>query len=210
MPRPTSLTKRRAVLAAAEDAFLCGGFDSVKMDDIAEQSGVAKQTVYAYFGNKESLFRHLVTSMTTEAGDRVLVQLPKINDAGDLAPAIEELLCRQLGVVLTPRLIQLRRLVIGEVRRFPALAQSLAENGPLRAIQALAALLTDLDERGLLMVPDPEVAASQLNWLTMGEPVNNAMLLGDDAIPHQDEMREHVHSAVSIFLAAHGRPDAGT
>ena len=128
---------------------------------------------------------------------------------GDLAPAFEELLCRQLGVVMTPRLLQLRRLVIGEVRRFPSLAEVLGEHGPHRAIHVFADLLADLDERGLLVVPDPGVAARQLNWLVMGEPVNNAMLFGDDAIPSKRDMRDHVHSAVAVFLAAYRPFDAG-
>ena len=71
MPRPTSVRKRQAVLAAAETAFLGSGFDSVTVDEVAERSGVAKQTVYTYFGSKEGLFLELVTSMTVEAGDQV-------------------------------------------------------------------------------------------------------------------------------------------
>ena len=53
------------------------------------------------------------------------------------------------------------------------------------------------------MVPDPGVAARRLNWLVMDEPVNNAMLFGDDAIPSQRDLREHVHTAVAVFLAAY-------
>ena len=41
---------------------------------------------------------------------------------------------RQLEVVLTPRILQLRRLVIGEVGRFPELGAALYAGGPGRAI----------------------------------------------------------------------------
>lgn len=203
MTRPTSLAKRSAVLAAAEKAFLGGGYDAVTMDDIAAASGVAKQTVYAYFGNKDGLFLHLVTSMTTTAGDRILAEPPVIDGASDLAPALEALLSAQLELVLTPRLLRLRRLVISEVRRFPALAHALAEHGPHRAIRALSALLADLDARGIVAVSDPDVAASQLNWLVMGEPVNNAMLLGDGSVPSPQARALHVHRAVATFLRAY-------
>lgn len=46
---------------------------------------------------------------------------------------------RQLSVVLTPPLMQPRRLVIGEVTRFPELARTLYEKGPQIAISVLAA-----------------------------------------------------------------------
>ncbi len=201
--RPSSAAKIRAALAAAEDAFLAQGFDAVTMDDIARASGVAKQTLYSHFVSKEGLFLQLVTTMTGAAGDAVLDEPPVIPTAADVEPALIGLLDEQLSVVLTPRLLQLRRLVIGEVHRYPELGRALAENGPHRAIAALAELLTDLDVRGLLRVPDAPRAASQLNWLVMGQPVNDAMMFGDDRVPTSAERRRHVASAVALFLAAH-------
>lgn len=205
MTRPSSIAKREAVLAVAEEAFLGAGYDAVTMDDLAERSGVAKQTVYAHFGSKEALFVQLVTSMTTEATERVHTGPLAVDGVEDLAPALEQYLRRQLDVVLMPRLLQLRRLVIGEVTRFPDLARALAEHGPQRAVDAIAAQLTELDLCGLLSVPEPRKAASQLNWLVMGEPVNIAMLLGDDAVPTPAARTAHVRQAVATFLAAYGR-----
>lgn len=201
--RPTSVRKRTAVLAAAEEAFLATGYDAVTMDQIADRSGVAKQTVYAYFGSKEGLFVELVTSMTREAGDRVHQDPPHAETIDDVRLALENHLTRQLDIVLTPRLLQLRRLVIGEVARFPALARALAMHGPHRAIGIIAEQLRAYADRGLLRVPDEAVAAAQLNWLVMGEPMNDAMLLGDEAVPPATARRAHVRRCVDLFLAAH-------
>lgn len=201
--RPSSLTKRLAILAAAEDAFLGGGYTVVTMDDIAERSGVAKQTVYAHFGSKEALFVDLVTAMTREAGNGVYDEFPVLDDLKALRSELERSLARQLDVVLTPRLLQLRRLVIGQVPRFPELARALAEHGPHRAVDALTELLKAARRRGLITLTDPRSAASQLNWLVMGEPVNDAMLLGDSAVPSTRQRRAHVRRAVATFLAAH-------
>lgn len=201
--RPTSIIKRRAVLEAAERAFLGEGYDATTMDDIAASSGVAKQTLYAHFGSKQGLFLELVASMTQEAGDRVHAAPPVIDSAHDVESALCDLLHTQLDLVLTPRLMRLRRLVIGEVHRFPELARTLAERGPHRAVATFATVLADLDARGLLAVPDPALAASQLNWLVMGQPVNDAMLLGDDGLPSAQERALHVRRAVDTFVAAH-------
>ena len=110
----------------------------------------------------------------------------------------------RLDVVLAPRLVRLRRLVIGEVPRFPELARAVFDQGPHRAVTTLGGLLTELDARGWLHVPDPAAAAQQLNWLVMGAPTNEAMFLGDDAVPTPTERQDHVRRAVSMFLSAYG------
>lgn len=203
--RPSSLAKREAILAAAERAFLDEGFDAATMDAIAAEAGVSKQTAYAHFGSKQALFVELVTAMTRGAGDGIHESSPRIASADEIAPALEERLAEQLAVVLTPRLLRLRRLVIGEVARFPELARALAQHGPQRAIASFADILADLDDRGLLSVPDAEAAARQLNWLVMAEPVNAGMLLGDDAVPDARAQRAHVRAAIATFLAAYAR-----
>ena len=201
--RPSSVAKRRALLAAAEEAFLAAHYDSVTMDDLANSSGVSKQTVYAHFGTKEQLFIELVTSMTRLAGDDVHhVAAVPVESVDRIAPALESILSRQLAAVLQPRVLRLRRLVISEVPRFPELARAVFEHGPQRAVAALAQMLADLDARDLLSVPDPRLAATQLNWLVMGAPVNDAMFLGDDAIPSTQAQRDHVKSAIATFLAS--------
>ena len=52
-------------------------------------------------------------------------------------------------------------------------------------------------------MPDPAVAAEQLNWLVMGAPTNAAMFLGDDVAPSPTERQAHVRDAVATFLAAY-------
>jgi TetR/AcrR family transcriptional repressor of mexJK operon len=38
----------------------------------------------------------------------------------------------------------------------------------------------------------------------MGEPVNQAMMLGDEAIPKPAALRRHAAAGVRVFLAAYG------
>lgn len=195
--------KHEAMLRAAEEVFLKGGYLGTNMDEIATLSGVSKQTIYKHFGSKEALFVEIVTSMTRQAGDIVHLATPELND-DELAPYLVDYALRQLTVVLTPRLMQLRRLVIGEVARFPELAQVLYDGGPRRAMGMLAQLFATLAERGLLRIADPQEAAIHFNWLVMAEAVNRAMLLGDAAIPSEAELRQQAESGVRVFLAAYG------
>lgn len=201
---PSSARKHRAILEAAEEVFLRGGYLGTNMDELAALSQVSKQTVYKHFGSKEALFVELVTTMTELAGDRVHNEVPEPPDATDLPSYLQGYAERQLAVVMTPRLLQLRRLVIGEVGRFPELAKVLYESGPKRAMSALATVFSRLADAGLLELDDPLVAAAQFNWLIMSDPLNQAMLLGDSAIPNQANLRRHAAEGVRVFLAAYG------
>ena len=198
-----SARKRAAILSAATDVFLQGGYLGTNVDAIAAGSGVSKQTVYKHFGSKEALFVEIVASLTSDAGDLVVRETPEPDHSADLARYLQTFADKQLTVVLTPRLMQLRRLVIGEVSRFPELARVLYERGPQRALTRLTALFQRLAARRLLAIDDPAVAASHFNWLIMADPVNRAMLLGDDAIPTADALRRHVAEGVRVFLAAY-------
>jgi AcrR family transcriptional regulator len=202
---PRSALKRQAILNAATEIFLKGGYLGTSMEEIATLSAVSKQTVYKHFASKEALFIAVVSGMTDDTGNIVRNAVAELDDGGDVAEYLVNYAYRQLTGVLTPRVMQLRRLVIGEVSRFPDLAKVLYERGPMRAVAALAAVFEHLADRRVLVIEDPWAAATHFNWLIMADPLNRAMLLGDAAIPKQAELRRHAAEGVRIFLAAYGR-----
>jgi AcrR family transcriptional regulator len=57
---PAKLARRASLLSAANKLFASHDFDDVAVDEIAKKAGLAKGTVYLYFGSKEGLFLHLV------------------------------------------------------------------------------------------------------------------------------------------------------
>lgn len=204
--RPSSARKRAAILNAAETAFLRDGLANANMDEVAERSGVSKQTIYSHFGNKESLFVEMVTRMTGDASNRVHLDVPDPADAEELPEYLQRYALRQLDVVLDPRLISLRRLVIGEASRFPDLASAFWRGGPDRAMDAMSKRFARLTTLGLLNARDPDIAARSFNWLIMASPLNAAMMLGDEAILAPPERSRIAAEATRVFLAAYG-PD---
>jgi TetR/AcrR family transcriptional regulator, mexJK operon transcriptional repressor len=198
-----SADKRSSILNAAAEIFLDGGYLGTSMDEIAAKAGVAKQTVYAHFSNKRDLFIAMVSALSNQASDRVHVGVPEFREGDDLKRYLTDYAVRQLQVVLTPRIVRLRRLVIGEVSRFPELGEALYSGGPGRAIISLAATFERLAASGVLAIRNPSLAASQFNWLVMSAPLNRAMLLGDHAIPSASELQKHAAASVQLFLAAY-------
>jgi TetR/AcrR family transcriptional regulator, mexJK operon transcriptional repressor len=201
---PRSVRKRSAILEAATTLFLRAGYLGTSMDEIAALARVSKQTVYKHFADKESLFSAIVTAAVDEAGDPVLEEASALGEGDDLEADLRAFARAQLGQVTQRPLLQLRRLVIGEVNRFPELGRAFFERGAGRSGAALAAAFERLTERGLLRADDPSLAAAHFNVLVIGAPVNRAMLLGDEAIPTEAELDRYAEGGVRAFLAAYG------
>jgi len=195
--------KRRAILGAASVVFLREGYAGASMDEITALAGASKATVYRYFTDKQTLFSELVVTTVTAVSDPVQAEVLRLGDSGSLEAGLRDLARRLLTAITAPGLLGLRRLIIGEAGRFPALGQAFYEQGPARTISALAGLLTWLAGEGLLKVDDPLAAAGQLNWLIAAEPLNRAMLLGDNQPFTPAELTAHADAAVTTFLAAY-------
>ena len=200
-----STRKRRAILEAATELFLGHGYLGTTMDEVAARAGVSKQTVYKHFDDKRSLFAEIVTTTVGEASDPVHNEVLSLEDTGDIEADLHDLAHRQLSMVMQPTLLRLRRLVIGEVGRFPELGRAFYEQGPARTIAALATAFEGLAERGVLRLDDPQLAAAHFNWLIMSAPMNEAMLLGRDEKPSAVELDRYVKGGVRAFLAAYGQ-----
>ena len=196
--------KRAAITEAATALFLRDGYRGTSMEEIAGAAGVSKQTVYKQFAHKEQLFSHVVQALVSQASDPVHEAVRKVDLAAEVDVELRAIARRQLELVLQPTLMQLRRLVIAEARHFPELGKVFFDQGPRRAIDALAATFGHLAERGVLKIDDPKAAATQFNWLLMGEPLNRAMLLGLEEPPPARELDRWATTAVDTFLAAFG------
>ena len=204
-PEPRSARKRRAILEAATTLFLRNGYLGTSMDEIAALASVSKQTVYKQFADKERLFSEIVISTVNEASDPVYNEVLGLKDSGDLEADLRDLARRQLALVMQPRILQLRRLVIGEAGRFPELGRAFYERGPGRTIAALATTFEGLAGRGLLQLDDPLLAAEHFNWLILSTPLNQAMLSGNNEPPAPADLDRYADTGVRAFLAAYGR-----
>lgn len=199
--------KRAAIIDGATACFLRGGYAGTSVDEIADRAGVSKQTVYEHFGSKERLFTEIVTGTIDEVGQPFFDRLHALEatETSEHLEAFLRALARELAaVVKEPRLLDLRRLVIAEVTRFPRLGRAFAERGPGRTVDALAARFERLDRDGVLRVADPHLAAEQFNWLVLSIPINRAMF-DPSARFTQAELDHYADEAVNVFLAAYPR-----
>ena len=199
-----SARKRRAIIQAAVAVFLQKGYKGASVDEIAGLAGVSKQTMYRYFQDKEALFSEIVLGTIDQIGEPFYEAIVSLREPEDLEGDLRELARRLVAIVMQPRLLQLRRLVIGEAARFPELGRAYYERGPGRTIAALASSFERLSERGLLRVDDASVAASGFLWMAVSVPLNEATLRGEDDRFNQSELDSFADEGVRVFMAAYG------
>jgi TetR/AcrR family transcriptional regulator, mexJK operon transcriptional repressor len=201
-----SPTKRLAIIEAATTLFLRAGYLGTSMDEIAALATVSKATVYNHFADKEQLFSEIVITTVDEISDPNYADVLNLTGSDDIEADLRNLARRQLARVMQPRLLQLRRLVIGEATRFPQLGQIFYQRGPERTINALASTFERLADANKLRLSDAHLAAAHFNWLIMSIPLNDAMLLGRDTPPATGELERYADAGVHAFLAAYGPP----
>ena len=199
-----SARKRRAILEAAREVFLRGGYERASMDEVAAKAKVSKQTVYKHFADKERLFSEIVTSDIRLAESRSQEAVDALPDSEDVAADLRQFARQHIAIVMQPHLIRLRRIIIGGAERFPDLARTWYDTGPGRAHTTLAARFRALAERGRLRVADPLLAAEHFNWLVLSIPMNKAMFYGSEIEFAPEELDRYADEGVRVFLAAYG------
>ncbi|MFE3450864.1 TetR/AcrR family transcriptional regulator [Nonomuraea sp. NPDC059194] len=196
--------KRQQIMDAALAVFLENGYVGASMDQVAALAAVSKQTVYKQFKDKEHLFQSIIDDI----GDRVddpFVELTKdVAETDDVERMIHALAGRFVTTIMDPRVQQIRRLVIGEAARFPDLGRAYWERGFARALVTIADCFARLDERGLLKVEDPQVAANHFAGLLLWIPSNRVMFHGRTDAVSAEELAAFAADGARAFLAAYG------
>ncbi|GAA4682520.1 hypothetical protein GCM10023215_15690 [Pseudonocardia yuanmonensis] len=108
---------------------------------------------------------------------------------------------RLAGAVLGPRVLPLRRLLIGESRRFPDLAREYYDRAPGLVMRTLASCLREQPD---LTVDDPDRAAEHFAFLVLGAPLDRALF---DATAEPADVETTALAGVAAFRRAYA---AGT
>jgi len=111
-----------------------------------------------------------------------------------------------LRLVVRPDVLRLRRLVLGEVGRFPDLAQTYYERVPGRVIAALTDLFAGLADQGRLRLEDPALAAQHFAWLTLGDPLDRGMFYPIQETIREADLDRMADAGTQVFLAAYAAP----
>lgn len=85
------------ILEAAREVFLLNGFAGTSMEAIAKRAGIAKPTLYAYFPDKETLFRAAIDKLVMEFRKAFLAAL---NETEPTPIRVSNALFSKYGIVI--------------------------------------------------------------------------------------------------------------
>jgi len=198
-----SARKRQTILSAGQQLFLNSGYQGTSMDQVAATAAVSKQTVYKHFGEKRELLFAIVTDALDSAAGTVRDRITALADSTDLKADLVALAGDYLRAVLDERVVQLRRLVIGEANRLPELARLYYEHAPVRTLTSLANAFAQLHDRGLLNAPESSLAAEHFAFLIVGRPIDQALFDGAPTVLANFDVDAYARAGVDVFLAAY-------
>ena len=164
---------------------------------------MSKQTLYRAFGDKEGIFTALIHTACDRVHDPFAPLIDRMETVESAEHAIRMLAEQFASSILSPQTQQLRRLVIAEAGRFPALGELYWERGFLRVLTSIERCLAVLHRRALLHVASLELSAQQFAGMLLWIPSNRIMFLGAARTPGEEELRAIIDEGVDAFLRAH-------
>lgn len=193
--RPLDHAKRGKILNAAIDLFLNQGIEDVTMADVSVKAGVAKQTVYSHFINKENLFQQ---AMLHAMDNRQLGQL-----APDLNTPVEKFLAdfayMMVMAFTSDEGLKIQRIMTNINPSSLKLREIYWQNGPMAIQNMLAEYFKNKTKQGEINVVDPDSAAQQFYYMLKAR-ANAKALLGLNNKQEENKLKKYAKSCVELFL----------
>jgi AcrR family transcriptional regulator len=186
--------KRASILGAANALFLELGYDRTSLARIAERSGVSRATLFKQFPTKAALFDAMISESWSNPDEK---DLPP---AGDVVEGLSSYGRRYAELVGRAQMIDLFRIVIAELPRFPELARAQFSHGKLPYFESVRHYLQAEHDAGTVRVDDVELATTQFLGMIANYVLWPALLVPDwSASP--ERTTEVVDEAVRTFVA---------
>ncbi|AOR61801.1 TetR/AcrR family transcriptional regulator [Pectobacterium wasabiae] len=109
------------IIDVAIESFLSKGYEATKLDAVARQAGVAKGTVFLYFGTKEKLFRAVVQKVTESNFQKLRKTIDDYE--GAFPDFLKLLLSSIVSSVSTSPAPAMAVMILRESKRFPDIGQ---------------------------------------------------------------------------------------
>lgn len=201
-PRDQAGEVEERILDAARGVFLARGFEGASIDEIAQVARAGKPTIYTRYPGKEALYAAVVA--------RNVANNTRFENYVPQGDSFEERLI-DIGVALLEQALNentvgLIRVSISVAARNPEFAYTLTERARAQGIEGVARVLTELAQRDHheegSFAPERIPATALIFMELVFYPLLFRALVGEDLATLRKEIRPHVASRVTFFLAA--------
>lgn len=203
MKSATRDRRRDEILDTAVEVLSERGYRDASMLEIARRSSASKETLYAWFGDKQGLLEALI-KRNAQAVQAVLAR----HLGGDAPPEhlLREFGCALLELLLGDSAVAINRAAISEAKSDPALAQTLASAGRQTVLPIFVRLLERYAEHAALTIDDAPRAAEDFLGLLLGD-IQVRRLLGVMPRPRKAQIEARAVHATRAFLRLYGTAD---
>ncbi len=194
--RPKDLEKRARILQAAKAIFLKSGYHGTSMNQIAQEAGVTKLTVYNHFQDKVNLFICAITETCEETLDTKQFDL---DTSADFYQTLFIVCSRALQIIYSPEALKLDHVLLELAAEQSPLALQFFDASHTRLQNQLAAFFQKAAELGFIQADDPTYQTELLLSLLLGVR-HHKVLLGITAAPNAQELEQIIRDAIHLFL----------
>lgn len=193
--RPSTKLKQQKIIEVATQLFLEQGYTQTNLDQVIEQCGGSKQTIYSYFGDK----RGLLTAVIEHCIENVEAIFTFDHDEkANLEQILVEFGTNFLNTILTPVMVNTYRIMIAESQNDQTLADFFFSRGPARVSNYLVEFLQSHMNKGNLRPSSPHIATEHLLNLLKGD-LQQEVLFGRP-LPNSDVIKKKAEFAIRCFL----------
>jgi TetR/AcrR family transcriptional regulator, mexJK operon transcriptional repressor len=198
--RPKDPEKRAAILRAAHRLFFERGLDPVTIDEVADEAGVSKMTVYSNFEDKEAIFEAVVSQQAGKMAEEF-----KHLQIG--AGSIDAVLTRYgetlLGFLLSPEVMRLDQILGAEINAHVDLGRRFYQAGPSRMWAIITDIIEAANARGEVQTDDPKRAAEDMISLWLGM-IPLQYRFNELKSVSKAKISERVNHGVTVFMKMYG------
>lgn len=194
--RPKDLEKRARILQAAKAIFLKSGYHGTSMNQIAQEAGVTKLTVYNHFQDKVNLF---ICAITETCEDTLCTKQFDLDTSADFYQTLFIVCSRALQIIYSPEALKLDHVLLELAAEQNPLALQFFEASHTRMENQLAEFFQKAAQLGFIQADDPIYQTELLLTLLLGVR-HHKVLLGITAAPNAQELEQIIRDAIDLFL----------
>lgn len=194
--RPKDLEKRARILQAAKAIFLKSGYHGTSMNQIAQEAGVTKLTVYNHFQDKVNLF---ICAITETCEETLCTKQFDLDTSADFYQTLFIVCSRALQIIYSPEALKLDHVLLELAAEQNPLALQFFEASHTRMENQLAEFFQKAAQLGFIQADDPIYQTELLLTLMLGVR-HHKVLLGITAAPNAQELEQIIRDAINLFL----------
>ena len=194
--RPKDVEKHQQILTAAKCVFLKCGYHGSSMNQIAQEAGVTKLTIYNHFQDKANLF---VCASEKTCEESISSRPVTLSSDSDFKKEFTQLCALALNIVNLPEAIKLELLLLELAAEQNPLAQKFYDASHLRMNAIWEDFFQQAITLGFIRTNNLKTLTLLILSLLLGMR-HHEVLLGIRAVPTLDEKQQIIFASIDLFL----------